>query len=292
MLTREKVRPARPLHRHFREKTRPARHKPPVLSLFSCAGRTFSRARPRSGHAGRTFSRTRHGDVARKQPPLPLQSLVQASMKPPSPLRTPEQQPLKPTTPLRPKNAPKSPISNPQRRRRFQLAHLTGPQRRRRFHARDLRCVRAMTGPDDTHSHAIPPVQESTQAQKPQSINDPITGSEIQSGELHATLIADQVEGPGRASSRRASHTSATRRHWCGGRRRVRRARAGFEIDHSERSSRVAISRAAGASGARNSRGATNNKLNREFRLRRRRGRRAGGQATRRPEIWRGHKHQ
>ena len=31
----------------------------------------------------------------------------------------------------------------------------------------------------------------------------------------------------------------------CGGRRRVRRARAGFEIDHSERSSRVAISRAA-----------------------------------------------
>ncbi len=142
------------------------------------------------------------------------------------------------------------------------------------------------------HSHAIPPVQESTQAQKPQSINDPITGSEIQSGELHATLIADQVEGPGRASSRRASHTSATRRHWCGGRRRVRRARAGFEIDHSERSSRVAISRAAGASGARNSRGATNNKLNREFRLRRRRGRRAGGQATRRPEIWRGHKHQ
>ena len=99
VLTREKVRPARPLHRHFREKTRPARHKPPVLGLFSCAGRTFSRSRPRSGHAGRTFSRTRHGDVARKQPPLPLQSLVQASMKPPSPLRTPEQQPLKPTTP-------------------------------------------------------------------------------------------------------------------------------------------------------------------------------------------------
>ena len=30
----------------------------------------------------------------------------------------------------------------------------------------------------------------------------------------------------------------------CGGRRRARRARAGFEIDHSERSSRVAISRA------------------------------------------------
>ena len=42
----------------------------------------------------------------------------------------------------------------------------------------------------------------------------------------------------------------------CEGRRRVRRARAGFEIDHSERSSRVAISRAAGPEGARNTSGA------------------------------------
>ena len=48
------------------------------------------------------------------------------------------------------------------------------------------------------------------------------------------------------------SHRSATMRHCCGGRRRVRRARAGFEIDYSERSSRVAISRAAGPDGARN----------------------------------------
>ncbi len=225
MLTREKVRPARPLHRHFREKTRPARHKPPVFGLISCAGRTFSRSRPRSGHAGRTFSRTRHGDVARKQPPLPLQSLVQASMKPPSPLRTPEQQPLKPTTPLRPKNAPKSPISNPQRRRRFQLAHLTGPQRRRRFHARDLRCPGA-AGPG---SGAC--------------------------GRWRG-LAGLQDDAP--------SHTSATRRHWCVGRRRVRRARAGFEIDHSEPlGSRVAISRAAGPDGAQNTSGAASNKLNR-----------------------------
>ena len=42
------------------------------------------------------------------------------------------------------------------------------------------------------------------------------------------------------------------KRRRCDGRRRVRRARAGFEIDHSERSSRVAISRAAGPDGARN----------------------------------------
>ena len=69
--------------------------------------------------------------------------------------------------------------------------------------------------------------------------------------------------GPGRTTSRRAEHTSATQPHWCGGRRRDQRARAscktrglaavpvgggraraGLEIDHSERSSRVAISRA------------------------------------------------
>ena len=75
--------------------------------------------------------------------------------------------------------------------------------------------------------------------------------------------------GVGRARLRRGmtgqradapSHTSATRRRRCGGRRRVRRARAGFEIDHSEPlGSRVAISRAAGASGARNTSGATSN---------------------------------
>ena len=42
------------------------------------------------------------------------------------------------------------------------------------------------------------------------------------------------------------------RRRRCERYRRVRRARAGFEIDRSERSSRVAISRAAGPDGARN----------------------------------------
>ena len=37
------------------------------------------------------------------------------------------------------------------------------------------------------------------------------------------------VAGPGRASSRRTSTRQHTRSHWCGGRRRDRRARAGFE---------------------------------------------------------------
>ena len=53
----------------------------------------------------------------------------------------------------------------------------------------------------------------------------------------------------------------------CGGRRRVRRAWAGFEIDHSERSSRVAISRAAGPDGARNTSGATSNNEQRRAKL-------------------------
>ena len=73
-------------------------------------------------------------------------------------------------------------------------------------------------------------------------------------------LAALPVGGGGSLAGLRGAklrHTSATRPHWCGGRRRDRRARAGFEIDHSERSSRVAISRAAGPSGARNTRGAT-----------------------------------
>ena len=59
--------------------------------------------------------------------------------------------------------------------------------------------------------------------------------------------------GPGRASAR--PHTKCRR---CGGCRRDRRARAGFEIDTSEPSgSRVEISRAAGPDGARNTSGAT-----------------------------------
>ena len=77
--------------------------------------------------------------------------------------------------------------------------------------------------------------------------------------------------GPGRGAGGRRQglaglrddapgHTPAARRRRCGGRRRDRRARAGFEIDHSEPlGSRVAISRAAGASGAWNTSGATSN---------------------------------
>ena len=83
----------------------------------------------------------------------------------------------------------------------------------------------------------------------------------------HATGVeaAAGPAGPGWASRRRIT-TQHRRRRRCGGRRRVRRARAGFEIDHSEPlGSRVAISRAAGPDGARNTSGATSNKLNHAF---------------------------
>ena len=49
--------------------------------------------------------------------------------------------------------------------------------------------------------------------------------------------------GHGRASRRRTQPHTATRRRRRGGRRRVRRARAGFEIDHSEPQARVWRSR-------------------------------------------------
>ena len=77
----------------------------------------------------------------------------------------------------------------------------------------------------------------------------------------HAAAPPERRSRPGAGGRRQGlaglrddapSHRSATMRHCCGGRRRVRRARAGFEIDRSERSSRAAISRAAGPDGARN----------------------------------------
>ena len=47
----------------------------------------------------------------------------------------------------------------------------------------------------------------------------------------------------GSRAGRRPRAQPAARPHWCGGRRRDRRARAGFEIDHSEPQARVWRSR-------------------------------------------------
>ena len=58
MLERDKTRSVRPLQPHFREEVRPTRHKTPILSHFSRAGRTFSRLHDDHSAAGRTFSRS------------------------------------------------------------------------------------------------------------------------------------------------------------------------------------------------------------------------------------------
>ena len=62
--------------------------------------------------------------------------------------------------------------------------------------------------------------------------------------------------GPGQTTSQRTEHHQHTGPHWCGGRRRDRRARAGFEARRRAKRGCLA-SRAAGPSGARNTRGHT-----------------------------------
>ena len=52
---REKTRPEPPLQQLFREKTRPARVKTPILGCFERAGRTFSRSRPHQAEQGELF---------------------------------------------------------------------------------------------------------------------------------------------------------------------------------------------------------------------------------------------
>ena len=77
--------------------------------------------------------------------------------------------------------------------------------------------------------------------------------SEICAWELRATLLGNQ---PDWKPTHETTYQHTRRR--CDGRRRVRRARASFEIDHSESSaSRVAISRTAGPDGAQKTSGAT-----------------------------------
>ena len=76
---------------------------------------------------------------------------------------------------------------------------------------------------------------------------DPASGRAAAHGHRH-------TKQPGSASGRADPHQSP-RPHRCGGHRRDRRARAGFEARHRAKRGRLA-SRAAGPSGARNTRGA------------------------------------
>ena len=132
------------------------------------------------------------------------------------------------------------------------------------------RCRSAAAGPGQAHAHqATPDWRPSRSLRGLAAVPEGGGRARIRT---HARLEpAAWPAGPGRGAGGRRQglaglrddapgHTPAARRRRCGGRRRDRRARAGFEIDHSEPlGSRVAISRAAGASGAWNTSGATSN---------------------------------
>ena len=94
-----------------------------------------------------------------------------------------------------------------------------------------LRCPWAVAGPGRTTSR---------RAQPHASTPGP-TGVEGTEG-LAAVPVGGGRAWPGFEKTRRANH-QYIQLHLCGGRRRVRRARAGFEIDHSEPQARVWRSR-------------------------------------------------
>ena len=122
-------------------------------------------------------------------------------------------------------------------------------------------------------SHVVPPRPHPPTAQKPRNINDPISKPETSSRELRAKLLSctrflgrptrrpprvlqgnrgvtAALVGGGRARARTRTPDWRPPRGLRGNRGVTAalvgggRARAGLEIDHSERSSRVAISRA------------------------------------------------
>lgn len=202
---REKVRPARPHYRHFREKAHPARTKTPNLGRFKRAGRIFSRLHDHT---------TPHG------------GLFRAQMKPATPLLVPSQARMKPATPLLTHNAPKSSILREQRCHRFHRTTKTDPQRCQRFqpgialHRRGKQCTSSHTVARATRQyayprspmplrnaitgvrhrpiipHAIPTQPDPTPTQNPQNSNDQTSNHETHSRELHAKLLGSEARPP------------------------------------------------------------------------------------------------
>ena len=197
-------------------------------------------------------------------------------MKPPSPLLAPEQQPLKPVAPLQPKNTPKTPLSHPQRRYRFHLrlslreqrrwqfqqAHITGLQRRWRFQTTAPRSATSTAGVKGAGGTRWPGWLRSA---APNDVRPPsLTGGGARPGHSQAQASPDWrpprgLQGLAGLRVGAPSHTSATKRRRCEGRRRVRRARRASRSTTPSR--RLAC------------------------------GDLAGGRALRRPEHQRRHKH-
>ena len=150
------------------------------------------------------------------------------------------------------------------------LLHRHGGHRRTRMAW--LRCRWAAAGPGHasrrrTEPHQSPRPHRCGERRKACAV--PVGGGRAWPGfetTRRATLAARTARGraaahghrhtkqPGSASGRADPHQSP-RPHRCGGHRRDRRARAGFEARHRAKRGRLA-SRAAGPSGARNTRGA------------------------------------
>ena len=193
-------------------------------------------------------------------------------MKPTTPRLAPKQQPLKPTAPLRPATAPKRPFPTRKGDGGFNPTQVQASKGDTGFTREISDAPGQQQGQSYTKvAHNFPrSLLETTH--KRCNYNDVNSWFEIAAGELRATfkshrcgwhrrgrrarecLAAVPVGGGGAWPGQSKRH----KRRRCGGCRRVRRARAGFEIDHSEPlGSRVAISRAAGPDGARNTSGAT-----------------------------------
>ena len=193
--------PTRPGRRaDWRERTRPARPLQPHFREKVLPARQKTPILGCFERAGRTFSRTRRDNVA--------------TLKPTTPLLAPNKEALKPPSPLHPKNAPKTPISRPQRRRRFQSRLGQHPQRRRRFQSR--------LGQPPQRRRRF----QSRLGQHPQRRQ----GFQSHTSTSEQRRHRFQTTGPlGSRAGRRPWAHKAARHHWCAGRRRDRRARAGFE---------------------------------------------------------------
>ena len=206
------------------------------------------------------------------KPMTPLQPLMQTNMKPP--------------TPLQPKNARNTASFRPQRRCGFNPTRVRASKgdagfRRagRLVYRTQMRYPWPAAGPGRATS-GRPTLQTSSNHHDSNRLARTSVTNVVNLSPKTTIISEKAIElttfvTPGQKSTQKTpwiddvcnNTRRATRQHTrhhrcgghrrCGGRRRVRRARAGFEIDHSERSSRVAISRAAGPDSARNTSGPT-----------------------------------
>ena len=166
LLVRENTCPVRPLQQHFREEVRPTRHKTPILSHFSRAGRTFSRLHDDHSAAGRTFSRSHPHTRQSRANNVAHRTRKHGDVETNNTTAHPQQGTYETHITSAPEKYTKIPNSHPQRRWRFQLAHLTGPQRRRWFQT---------TGPSGRRGQAAAPVGPETMSDPAISHLDPPT---------------------------------------------------------------------------------------------------------------------